>query len=97
MQGVERWLAGRSQVLANSSLDMVKSHLNRAGRRAMSQDRVRRNVVELTVTPTGPSGRPPKSLYPQQIDAVLEHARYDWPHGYIVSRWPGHGPRSLVI
>lgn len=83
---VERWLAGRAEVLAKSSLAMVKSYLNRAVRRAMAQDRVRRNVVELAATPAGQLGRPSKSLMPEQIDAVLELARADRLYGYIVVR-----------
>lgn len=81
---VEKWLAGRADVLAKSSLTKVKSCLDRSIRRAMAQDRVRRNVVELVVTPTGQPGRPSKSLTPEQVDAVLDLAKPDRAYGYIV-------------
>lgn len=84
VQEVEAWLAGRADILAKSTLAMVKSYLNNAVRRAMAQDRVKRNVVELAVTPTGRTGRPSKSLLPEKVDAVLEHTRPDRLHGYIV-------------
>lgn len=83
-QEVERWLADRAKVLARRSLAEVKSYLSRTVRRAMAQDRVRRNVVELAITPTGQVGRPSKSLMPGQIDAVLELAKADRLYGYIV-------------
>ncbi|WP_152363827.1 site-specific integrase [Microlunatus speluncae] len=81
---VEKWLKGRAAVLARSVLAMVRSYLSRAVRRAMVEDRVHRNVVELAVTPTGQDGRRSKSLTPQQIDEVLDHTKEDRMFCYIV-------------
>ena len=81
---VEKWLAGRAQVLSTSSLRSLYGCLNRAVRRAMARDLVRRNVVELVNLPTGRVGRPSKSLTPQNVDDVLTKTAPDRLHHYIV-------------
>jgi len=81
---VERWMAALTEDLSTSTIRQVRSCLSRAVRRAMSQDRVRRNVVELAQIPTGRTGRPSKALTPEQVDAVLEHTAQDRMYGYIV-------------
>lgn len=81
---VEAWLAKLAESLSTRTLQSVRSCLNRAVRRAMAQERVRRNVVELAEMPHGQPGRPSKSLSPEQIDAVLEHTKKDRLYNYIV-------------
>lgn len=81
---VEKWLAKLSESLSTRTLQAVRSCLNRAVRRAMAQERVRRNVVKLAEMPHGQPGRPSKSLSPEQIDAVLERTKTDRLHNYIV-------------
>jgi integrase len=81
---VERWLAGRAQVLSTSSLRSVYGCLNRSVRRAMARDLVRRNVVELANLPGGRAGRPSKSLTAQNVDDVLTKTAPDRLHHYIV-------------
>src|SRR2546427_2952647 len=48
------------------TLQAVRVCLNRAVKRAMARDRVKRNVVELTEAPRGVAGRPCKALTAQQ-------------------------------
>lgn len=69
---VEGWLAGRAVVLSTSSLQKAHSVLNRAVKRAMARDLVKRNVVELCVVPQGRPGRPSKALTLDQAGAVLD-------------------------
>jgi integrase len=58
--------------------------LNRAVRRAMARDKVKRNVVELTEVPTGLPGRPSKAMTAQQADDVITKTAADRMHAYIV-------------
>lgn len=81
---VEAWLAKLAETLSTRTLQGVRSCLNRAVRRAMAQERVRRNVVELAEMPNGQPGRPSKSLSPEQVDAILERTKEDRLHNYIV-------------
>ena len=81
---VEKWLAGRAQVLSTSSLRSLYGCLNRSVRRAMARDLVRRNVVELVSLPAGRPGRPSKSLTAQNVDHVLSKTAPDRLHHYIV-------------
>ncbi|QDP95085.1 site-specific integrase [Microlunatus elymi] len=81
---VEAWLAKLAESLSTRTIQAVRSCLNRAVRRAMAQERVRRNVVELAEMPHGRPGRPSKSLTPEQVDAVLEGTKSDRLHNYIV-------------
>lgn len=68
---VDRWLADKAKVLSTRSLEAIRSCLNRAVKRAMARDKVKRNVVELCSVPAGRPGRPSKSLTLKQADAVL--------------------------
>ena len=63
---VEDWLRGLSLSLSTETLHRVRACLNRAVKRAMARDLVKRNVVELAEVPAGRSGRPSKSLTPEQ-------------------------------
>jgi hypothetical protein len=81
---VDYWLADMPQVLSTSSLQGVYGCLNRAVRRAMARDLVRRNVVELAEVPAGRPGRKSKALTCEQIDAVLLGTTSDRLHMYIV-------------
>jgi integrase len=78
---VDAWLVKLSATLSTRTLQGGRSCLNRAIKRAMARDRVKRNVVELTEVPKGRPGRPSKSLTEQQADGVLVRTRL---HHYIV-------------
>jgi hypothetical protein len=62
---VDTWLAGRAEVLSTRTLQALHSVLNRAVKRAMARDKVKRNVVELCSVPQGQAGRPSKALKPK--------------------------------
>jgi integrase len=81
---IEVWLSQLAPALSTRSLQDVRSCLNRAVKRAMARDRVKRNVVELTEVPRGRAGRPSKALTPQQADDVLTKTSDDRLHNYIV-------------
>jgi integrase len=81
---VDAWLVKLSTTLSTRTLQGVRSCLNRAIKRAMARDRVKRNVVELTEVPKGRPGRPSKSLTAQQADGVLTKTAPDRLHHYIV-------------
>jgi hypothetical protein len=79
---VDAWLTDLSTTLSTRTLQAIRSCLNRAVKRAMARDRVRRNVVELTELPTGQRGRPSKALSAQQADDVLIKTAFDRLHPY---------------
>ena len=81
---VDAWLFELSKSLSTATLQRVRSCLNRAVKRAMARDLVKRNVVELTEVPTGRAGRRSKSLTPKQVDDVLTNTATDRLHTYIV-------------
>jgi integrase len=81
---IDRWLQERSAHLATRSLLLIHGCLNRAVKRAMARDKVKRNVVELCTVPAGRPGRPSKSLTFEQAEAVLLAAERSPLHGYIV-------------
>jgi integrase len=81
---VDTWLAGRAEVLSTRTLQALHSALNRAVKRAMARDKVKRNVVELCVVPRGRQGRPSKALTLAQASAVLDAASGTRMHAYIV-------------
>lgn len=68
---VDAWLADLAKSLSTRTLRGVHAGLNRAVRRAMARDNVKRNVVELCTVPRGRTGRPSKSLTPEEAQAVL--------------------------
>jgi integrase len=81
---IDKWLAEKSRTLSTATLYRLHSCLNRAIKRAMARDKVRRNVVELCTVPTGQSGRPSKALTLAQAEAVLQAASPARMHAYIV-------------
>lgn len=81
---VDKWLADKSQVLSTRSLEAIRSCLNRAVKRAMARDKVKRNVVELCSVPAGRPGRPSKSLTLKQAEAVLTAAVDSPLYAYVV-------------
>ncbi|MEV0446313.1 tyrosine-type recombinase/integrase [Streptomyces sp. NBC_01268] len=81
---VDKWLAAKSQVLSTRSLEAIRSCLNRAVKRAMARDKVKRNVVELCSVPAGRPGRPSKSLTLKQAEAVLTAAVDSPLYAYVV-------------
>lgn len=74
-EDVDTWLAAKSKDLSTRSLKLIHSILSRSVRKAMAQDKVRRNVVDLCDVPEGREGRPSKALNLAQAKAVLEAAR----------------------
>ncbi|MEV0534722.1 site-specific integrase [Kitasatospora sp. NPDC050463] len=83
-EDVDRWLADKAKTLSTRTLQGLHSCLNRAVKRAMARDKVKRNVVELCSVPTGQPGRPSKSLTFAQAEAVLKAAEKSSMHAYIV-------------
>ena len=81
---VDRWLAKKAETLSTRTLQAIHSCLNRAVKRAMARDKVRRNVVELCSVPTGQPGRPSKALTFAQAEAVLKAAEKSSSYAYIV-------------
>jgi integrase len=81
---VDQWLAGLSRSYSTRTVQEIRACLNRAVKRAMARDQVRRNVVELTDVPTGQPGRRSKSLTPEQVDDVLIKTAPDRLHRYLV-------------
>ncbi len=71
-------------MLSTRSLEAIRSCLNRAVKRAMARDKVKRNVVELCSVPTGRPGRESKSLTLRQAEAVLVAAEDSPLYAYIV-------------
>ncbi|UNO40710.1 site-specific integrase [Streptomyces sp. MST-110588] len=81
---VDKWLADKAQTLSTRTLEGIRSCLNRAVKRAMARDKVKRNVVELCSVPTGQPGRPSKSLTVTQAEGVLTAAADSPLYAYIV-------------
>src|SRR5215471_9610962 len=73
-EDVDKWLVAKSQTLSTTTLQRLHSCLNRATKRAMARDKVRRNVVELCTVPTGQPGRPSKALTMAEAGTVLQAA-----------------------
>ncbi|WP_327590102.1 N-terminal phage integrase SAM-like domain-containing protein [Nonomuraea sp. NBC_00507] len=80
---VDKWLASKSGSLSTRTLQIMHSCLNRAIKRAMARDKVKRNVVELCSVPTGTAGRPSKALTFAQAEAVLTAAEGTRMHAYM--------------
>jgi len=83
-EDVDKWLVAKSQTLSTTTLQRLHSCLNRATKRAMARDKVRRNVVELCTVPTGQPGRPSKALTMAEAGTVLQAAARSRMYAYIV-------------
>ncbi|MCP9207098.1 site-specific integrase [Streptomyces sp. NEAU-Y11] len=83
-EDVDKWLAAKAMSLSTRTLQGIHSCLNRAVKRAMARDKVKRNVVELCSIPRGQAGRPSKALTFAQAEAVLSAAAGTSMHAYIV-------------
>jgi integrase len=81
---VDRWLADRAEFLSTSTLRKLHSALNRAVRRAMARDKVKRNVVDLCSVPQGRQGRPSRALTLAQASAILDAVDGTPMHAYVV-------------
>lgn len=81
---MDDWLDGRAEKLSTATLRKIHSILRRSIRQAQARNRVSRNVAELVDTPEGQHGRPSKAMTLEQAMAVLEHAKDDPIHAYIV-------------
>jgi integrase len=95
-EDVDKWLAEKANTLSTRSLEGIRSCLNRAIKRAMARDKVKRNVVELCSVPLGRAGRPSKALTLVQAKAVLKAAEGTRMYAYIVlSLLTGARPEEL--
>ncbi|WP_049580230.1 site-specific integrase [Streptomyces sp. SBT349] len=83
-EDVDKWLATKAKTLSTRTLRLLHSCLNRAIKRAMARDKVKRNVIELCSVPTGQLGRPSKSLTLAQAEAILTAVEDDPLHAYVV-------------
>ncbi|MEU7834519.1 site-specific integrase [Nonomuraea sp. NPDC049129] len=83
-EDVDKWLAARAKTLSTRTLQIIRSCLSRAVKRAMARDRVKRNVVELCGVTAGKEGRQSKAMTYAQADAVLRAAEGTGMHAYIV-------------
>lgn len=72
---VDKWLARKAGSCSTRTLQGLHSCLNRAIKRAMARDKVKRNVVSLCGVPRGRPGRPSKALTFAQAEAVLAALR----------------------
>ncbi len=61
-EDIDRWLAAKATTLSTRSLQAVHSCLDRSVKRAMTRDKVKRNVVELCSVPQSQAGLPSKAL-----------------------------------
>lgn len=84
VEDVDRWLATKAKTLSTRTLQGIHSCLNRAVKRAMARDKVKRNVVELCSVPQGQAGRPSKALTFAQAEAVLKGAEGTSMYAYTV-------------
>ena len=98
---VDAWLFELSKSLSTATLQRVRSCLNRAVKRAMARDLVKRNVVELTEVPTGRAGRRSKSLTPKQVDDVLTKTATEQAthihRGVAADWWPNRGASGAAL
>ena len=83
-EDIEEWLAHKASTLSTRTLQAVHSCLNRAVKRAMTRDKVKRNVVALCSVPKGKPGRPSKALTLAQAEAVLTAAEHTRMRAYVV-------------
>jgi len=81
---VDRWLEDKAKILSTSTVQRLHECLDRAVKRAMARDKVKRNVVELCGVPKGQEGRPSKSLTLDQAKALLDAAEDSTLYAYIV-------------
>jgi integrase len=83
-QDVEKWLTEKAATLSARTLQALHSCLNRAVKRAMARDKVKRNVVALCSVPKGQPGRPSKALTLAQAEAVLTTAERTRMRAYVI-------------
>ncbi|MER7500674.1 site-specific integrase [Nonomuraea pusilla] len=83
-EDVDKWLATKAKTLSTRTLQGLHGCLNRAIKRAMARDKVKRNVVSLCSVPKGKEGRPSKALTFAQAEAVLKAAESSRMYAYIV-------------
>ncbi|PGH46917.1 tyrosine recombinase XerC [Streptomyces sp. Ru87] len=81
---VDKWLVAKAATHSTRTVRLMHGCLNRAVKRAMARDKVKRNVVELCSIPRGREGRPSKSLNFAQAEAVLLASERSPLHAYIV-------------
>ncbi|MEV0613828.1 site-specific integrase [Nonomuraea sp. NPDC050404] len=83
-EDVDKWLATKAKTHSTRTLQGLHGCLNRAIKRAMARDKVKRNVVALCSVPKGREGCPSKALTFAQAEAVLQTAESSRMYAYIV-------------
>jgi integrase len=68
---IDRWLAKKAEKYSTSTVQNMRGCVDRAIRRAMARDKVKRNVVTVCGIPKGQPGRKSKALTMTQAEAVL--------------------------
>jgi hypothetical protein len=68
-EDADKWLDQKAKTLSTRTLQGLHSCLNRAVKRAMARNKVKRNVVELCAVPKGQPGWPSKALTFSQAEA----------------------------
>jgi integrase len=82
---VDDWLDDRSGHLTTRTMQAIHSILRRSIRHAQARDKVMRNVAALVDTPEGKKdGRPSKAMTLEQGMTLLECAKGDSLHAYVV-------------
>ena len=81
---VDKWLAEKAKQYSTNTVQNMRGCLDRAIRRAMARDKVKRNVVTLCAIPKGQPGRPSNALTLNQAEAVLSAAQGSRLWAYIV-------------
>jgi integrase len=82
---VDDWLDARSVHLSTRTMQAIHSILRRSIRHAQARDKVMRNVAALVDTPEGKKdGRPSKAMTLEQGMTLLECAKGDPLHAYVV-------------
>jgi len=83
-EDIDKWLTHKAATLSTRTVQALHSCLNRAVKRAMARDKVKRNVVSLCSVPKGQPGRPSKALTLAQAESVLAAAESTRMRAYIV-------------
>ena len=84
VEDVDKWLAKKAKTLADRTLPLIHSILNRSVKNAQKRDKVKRNVVDLCDVPSGQDGRPSKSFTLDEAEAGLVAAETSRLYAYIV-------------
>jgi integrase len=81
---IDHWLAEKAKDYSTSTVQNIRGCLDRAIRRAMARDKVKRNVVTVCGIPKGQAGRKSKALTMTQAEAVLAVVEGSTMRAYVV-------------